>query len=164
MKINNINPEFMLYAWNHQKLVHGALKTAKIVPNSYLYEDLFSEGLLIYAQNINKYQEKSQIEIDKLSFQKILWYCYDQLKHHYLTNNLFDTLDKADNISTNSFDKTTIMAMREAVETLPKLQQVIFHEHMLKQIQLTELSKRLKVSRKTLSKHKKRLLETLRSI
>lgn len=60
-------------AWENRKLVAGALKAAHVRPDYHLYEDLFQEGLIVYAEMLEELAtNKARTEIDKLSFKKVL--------------------------------------------------------------------------------------------
>ena len=41
-------------AWENRKLVGGALKAAHVRPDYHLYEDLFQEGLIVYAEMLEE--------------------------------------------------------------------------------------------------------------
>lgn len=65
-------------AWNNRKLVGGALKAAHVRPDYHLYEDLFQEGLIVYAEMIEELTpQKDNKEIDKLSFRDDQGRVYD---------------------------------------------------------------------------------------
>lgn len=68
-------------AWENRKLVGGALKAAHVRPDYHLYEDLFQEGLIVYAEMLEELAtNKARTEIDKLSFKKVLWRTLNRLK------------------------------------------------------------------------------------
>ncbi len=62
MQIN----QAMDQAWERRKLVAGALKTAHVYRKCADYEDLFQEGLIVYAQCLQEMADKPQEEADKL--------------------------------------------------------------------------------------------------
>ncbi|MFV4933125.1 hypothetical protein [Lactobacillus delbrueckii] len=58
-------------AWSKQKLVAGALKSADVYRSYADYEDLFQEGILVYAKCLaSRDPYLSDEEVDRLAFKK----------------------------------------------------------------------------------------------
>ena len=93
-----INQQAFLTAWDNQKLVRGALKAAHVRVDYTNYEDLFQEGILIYAEMLTKLADKKRSEVDRLSFRKIIWHTIDLLRKKQRQSEeeiAFDSLTEA---------------------------------------------------------------------
>ena len=52
-------------AWENRKLVGGALKAAHVRPDYHLYEDLFQEDLIIYAEMLEELARSEERRVGK---------------------------------------------------------------------------------------------------
>lgn len=75
-----ISKEAFLRAWQNQKLVRGALKSAHVRLDYTNYEDFLLEGIIVYAEMLTKLTGMNQMEVDRLSFRKIIWHTIDLLR------------------------------------------------------------------------------------
>ena len=59
---------YFIEAWKNRKLIGGALKAAHVRPDYHLYEDLFQEGLILYAEMLEHLiSEKTRTELISLA-------------------------------------------------------------------------------------------------
>lgn len=157
-----IKQENFMKAWNNRRLVAGALKAASVRRDYTNYEDLLHDGILLYAQLIEKWSEKPQEEIDKLAFRKIIWQTIDSLRKIQRQEENCTQLDNAYNLYQQGIDWDNLVMLKDEVKQMSTAELFIFFEHLLKQRPITELVGESGVSRITLQRIKKELLLRLR--
>ena len=146
-------------AWENRKLVGGALKAAHVRPDYHLYEDLFQEGLVIYDEMLEELAtEKACTEIDKLSFKKVLWQTLNRLKRERNTD-----MDEAYDLGEEA-DWNNLVVLKQEVNKLTEMEQIIFYEHLLSGKKITQLAVEYSTSRRTLTRLKHDLLVKFRKM
>lgn len=153
MKITKTNFE---KAWADQKLVHGALKAAHVRRESPDYEDFFQDGILLYAEMLERGSD-----VQKLAFRKIIWRTTDQMRRQRWHD--YGALEDSVNLYTLPFDNyPSLLVIKERVAALPGMQQKVFYEHLLGNKTLTEMADEYKVSYQMLRRQKRKLLTALK--
>lgn len=151
-------------AWENRKLVGGALKAAHVRPDYHLYEDLFQEGLIVYAEMLEELAtNKARTEIDKLSFKKVLWRTLNRLKREQRVCERITNMDEAYDLGEEA-DWNNLVVLKQEVNKLSKMEQVIFYDHLLSNKKITELAAEYRISRRTLTRLKHDLLVKLRKM
>lgn len=154
MKITKTNFE---KAWADQKLVHGALKAAHVRRESPDYEDFFQDGILLYAEMLERGGD-----VQKLAFRKIIWRTTDQMRRQRWHD--YGALEDSVNLYTLPFDNyPSLLAIKERVAALPGMQQRIFYDHLLGNKTLTAMAEEYKISYQVLRRKKRKLLDTLKT-
>lgn len=139
-------------AWKNRKLVGGALKAAHVRPDYHLYEDLLQEGVILYAEMLRK-----------LDGQKVLWQTIDALRREQRVCERNTAIDEAYDLGkTEAWDN--LVALKDEVNKLSQLEQVILFEHLLEKKTITQLVKECGIPRITLKRLKKQLLGKLRNV
>lgn len=156
-----ISQEAFLKAWKNKKLVAGALKAAHVYPSFSYYEDYLQEGIIVYAQMLEKHADRSQVEIDKLSFRKIIWYVMDQLRKCQRDSEKCQKMDETMEIGENeSID--VILFLQEVFPNCSEQEKILLKSHFLQGEKITKISERTGIARRTLQRKKKALKEKLR--
>ena len=154
MKISQKN---FLTAWENKKLVYGVMKKLHIYKNHSNYEDLFQDGICIYAQMLEEYPDMSREEVDKLSFRKILWNITDQLRKIQRTDNhrcnVLGCVNMAEAIHWDD-----LILIKDEVNKMSEIEQVIFFEHLLSERSFSSPVIRYGINRKQLQRLKHKLL------
>lgn len=154
MKISQKN---FLTAWENKKLVYGVMKKLHIYKNHSNYEDLFQDGICIYAQMLEEYPDMSREEVDKLSFRKILWNITDQLRKIQRTDNhrcnVLGCVNMAEAIHWDD-----LILIKDEVNKMSKIEQIIFFEHLLFENTFSSLVIKYGINRKQLQRLKHKLL------
>ncbi|CDI57777.1 sigma-70 family RNA polymerase sigma factor [Lactobacillus helveticus] len=141
-------------AWENRKLVGGALKAAHVRPDYHLYEDLFQEGLIVYAEMLEELAtNKARTEIDKLSFKKVLWRTLNRLKREQRVCERSTNMDEAYDLGEEA-DWNNLVVLKQEVNKLSKMEQVIFYDHLLSNKKITELAAEYRIARRTLTRLK----------
>lgn len=154
MKISQKN---FLTAWENKKLVYGVMKKLHIYKNHSNYEDLFQEGICLYAQMLEEHSDLPREEVDKLSFRKILWNITDQLRKIQRTDNhrcnVLGCVNMAEAIHWDD-----LILIKDEVNKMSEIEQVIFFEHLLSERSFSSLVIRYGINRKQLQRLKHKLL------
>ena len=151
-------------AWENRKLVGGALEAAHVRPDYHLYEDLFQEGLVIYAEMFEELAtEKARTEIDKLSFKKVLWQTLNRLKREQRVCERNTDMDEAYDLGEKA-DWNNLVVLKQEVNKLTEMEQIIFYEHLLSDKKITQLAVEYSTSRRTLTRLKHDLLVKFRKM
>lgn len=159
-----ISQESLQTAWENQRLVRGAVKVAHVYSRHEKYEDIITEGIIIYAQMLDKYADKSEKEINRLAFQKIIWFAQDEMRKSKYRNEHHTDIDTADQLmELNNLDNLDL-AVRDYVATLSEVEQLIFYEHLIYQASLLEIAQIVHESRRNLQRKRNRLIEKIRKL
>lgn len=159
--VTMISQEAFLKAWNNKKLVAGALKAAHVYPGFSYYEDYLQEGIVLYAQMLEKYADMSQKEVDKLSFRKIIWYVIDQLRKCQRDSENCQKMNEVlEIVESKSID--VILFLQEVFPTCSSVEKLLIKDHFLQGEKITKISERTGIARRTLQRNKKALKEKLR--
>lgn len=125
-----INQNSFRKAWEKRKLVGGALKAAHVRPDYHLYDDLFQEGLIVYAEMLEELAtDKARTEIDKLSFKKVLWQTLNRLKREQRVCERNTDMNEAYDLGEEA-DWNNLVVLKQEVNKLSKMEQVIFYDHL----------------------------------
>ena len=117
-------------AWENRKLVDGALKAAHVRPDYHLYDDLFQEGLIVYAEMLEELAtDKARTKIDKLSFKKVLWQTLNRLKREQRVCERNTDMNEAYDLGEEA-DWNNLVVLKQEVNKLSKMEQVIFYDHL----------------------------------
>lgn len=157
-----INQQAFLTAWDNQKLVKGALKAAHVRVDYTNYEDLFQEGILIYAEMLTKFADKKRSEVDRLSFRKIIWHTIDLLRKRQRQSEeeiAFDSLTKE--LMTNWNNQLVI---KDELVRMNEIEKLLFINHLIGGQTISSLAQEAHVSRVQLQRSKHNLLIHLREI
>jgi len=157
-----INQQAFLTAWNNQKLVRGALKAAHVRVDYTNYEDLFQEGILIYAEMLTKLADKKRSEVDRLSFRKIIWHTIDLLRKRQRQSEeeiAFDSL--TEELMTNWNNQ---LVLKGELDRMNEMEKLLFINHLIGGQTISSLAQEAHVSRVQLQRCKHNLLIHLREI
>lgn len=157
-----INQQAFLTAWNNQKLVKGALKAAHVRVDYTNYEDLFQEGILIYAEMLTKFADKKRSEVDRLSFRKIIWHTIDLLRKRQRQSEeeiAFDSL--TEELTTNWNNQ---LVLKGELVRMNEIEKLLFINHLIGGQTISSLAQEAHVSRVQLQRIKHNLLIHLREI
>lgn len=157
-----INQQAFLTAWNNQKLVKGALKAAHVRVDYTNYEDLFQEGILIYAEMLTKFADKKRSEVDRLSFRKIIWHTIDLLRKRQRQSEeeiAFDSL--TEELMTNWNNQ---LVLKGELVRMNEIEKLLFINHLIGGQTISSLAQEVHVSRVQLQRIKHNLLIHLREI
>ena len=117
-------------AWENRKLVGGVLKAAHVRSDYHLYDDLFQEGLIVYAEMLEELAtDKARTEIDKLSFKKVLWQTLNRLKREQRVCERNTDMNEAYDLGEEA-DWNNLVVLKQEVNKLSKMEQVIFYDHL----------------------------------
>ena len=158
-----INQQAFLTAWDNQKLVRGALKAAHVRVDYTNYEDLFQEGILIYAEMLTKLADKKRSEVDRLSFRKIIWHTIDLLRKRQRQSEeeiAFDSLTEA-TLMTNWNNQ---LVLKGELVRMNEIERLVFINHLIGGQTISSLAQEAHVSRVQLQRCKHNLLIHLREI
>ena len=157
-----INQQAFLTAWDNQKLVRGALKAAHVRVDYTNYEDLFQEGILIYAEMLTKFADKKRSEVDRLSFRKIIWHTIDLLRKRQRQSEeeiAFDSL--TEELMTNWNNQ---LVLKGELVRMNEIERLVFINHLIGGQTISALVQEAHVSRVQLQRSKHNLLIHLREI
>ncbi|WP_294835052.1 sigma-70 family RNA polymerase sigma factor [uncultured Lactobacillus sp.] len=157
-----INQQAFLTAWNNQKLVKGALKAAHVRVDYTNYEDLFQEGILIYAEMLTKFADKKRSEVDRLSFRKIIWHTIDLLRKRQRQSEeeiAFDSL--TEELTTNWNNQ---LVLKGELVRMNEIEKLLYINHLIGGQTISSLAQEAHVSRVQLQRSKHNLLIHLREI
>ncbi|WEV70753.1 sigma-70 family RNA polymerase sigma factor [Lactobacillus sp. ESL0785] len=156
-----ISKQAFLAAWENQKLVRGALKTAHVRRDYNNYDDLLQEGIFVYATELAQGQPLTREEIDRRSFRKIIWRTLDLLRKNQLVQERQTDLLAAQNLrQMHSWDN--YLALEKEIPQMTALEAVIFYRHLLAGETITEIAAASGVTRVQLQRIKRRLINHLR--
>jgi DNA-directed RNA polymerase specialized sigma subunit len=156
--------EYFVVAWKNRKLVGGALKAAHVRPDYHLYEDLFQEGLILYAEMLEQLSsEKSRTEIDKLSFKKILWQTLNRLHKEQLHCERNTDVEQAYDLG-ESKNLDNLVILKNVVMELSEIERLILLEHLIGNSTLKQLSTKHDIPRRSLTRIKHDLIGKLHQI
>lgn len=157
-----INQQAFLTAWDNQKLVKGALKAAHVRVDYTNYEDLFQEGILIYAEMLTKFADKKRSEVDRLSFRKIIWHTIDLLRKRQRQSEeeiAFDSL--TEELTTNWNNQ---LVLKGELVRMNEIEKLLYINHLIGGQTISSLAQEVHVSRVQLQRIKHNLLIHLREI
>ncbi|MFK5588209.1 sigma-70 family RNA polymerase sigma factor [Lactobacillus delbrueckii] len=146
-------------AWERRKLVAGALKTAHVYRKCADYEDLFQEGLIVYAQCLQEMTDKPQEEADKLSFRKVYWRILDLLRQKKRQRDHDEPLLAAAFVG--QADQHNLL-LKEAWKKLSTSEKLLLGQNLLADRSLKETADLMNIPYRTASRIKKQALEKLR--
>lgn len=148
-------------AWENKKLVAGALKAAHVYRSYDEYEDFLQDGVLIYAEMLEKYGDKEPAEVDKLSFRKIIWHTLDELRKIQRAEERNSDVEVAFDLHAEEQDWDLQLLLQERMRGMSEVKQLIFAQHLVGQMTLVELSAQSGYPRRSLQRAKKELLVEL---
>lgn len=157
-----ISQENFIKAWENQRLVAGALKAASVRYDYVIYEDLLQEGIVLYAKLLEQWPEKSQNEIDKLAFRKIIWQTIDELRKLQRHDEHVVTLDPEFELEDKVSDWECYVVLKDEIKVLSAIELKILFEHLLGDKTITKLAQENCLSRVNLQRIKRKLLLKLR--
>ena len=158
-----ISKEAFLRAWQNQKLVRGALKSAHVRLDYTNYEDFLLEGIIVYAEMLTKLTGMKQIEVDRLSFRKIIWHTIDLLRKDKQVAELEVPAEISGQIEQlNNWDNQLILAQELA--EMSQLERMLFFNHLIEGQTISALAQQTGISRVQLQRLKHNLLAHLREV
>lgn len=158
-----INRKAFITAWQNQKLVRGALKSAHVRMDYTNYEDFLQEGIIIYAEMLTRLANRARTEVDRLSFRKIIWHTLDLLrKQKRITEQeiVFDSTEQVgllDNWNNH-------LALEQELPQLTQVERMLFFDHLLGGQTISALAQKTGINRVQLQRLKRDLLHHLREV
>lgn len=126
------------------------------------YEDLFQEGILIYAEMLTKFADKKRSEVDRLSFRKIIWHTIDLLRKRQRQSEeeiAFDSL--TEELTTNWNNQ---LVLKGELVRMNEIEKLLYINHLIGGQTISSLAQEAHVSRVQLQRSKHNLLIHLREI
>lgn len=158
-----ISKEAFLRAWQNQKLVRGALKAAHVRLDYTNYEDFLLEGVIVYAEMLTKLTGMKQMEVDRLSFRKIIWHTIDLLRKDKQVAELEVPAEISGQIEQlNNWDNQLILA--QELTEMSQLERMLFFNHLIEGQTISALAQQTGISRVQLQRLKHNLLAHLREV
>ncbi|MBA1392562.1 sigma-70 family RNA polymerase sigma factor [Lactobacillus sp. XV13L] len=158
-----ISKKAWLAAWANQRLVRGALKCAHVRPDYDNYEDLFQEGLIVYAGMLSKPGKLSAAAVDKRSFRKIIWRVTDLLRRDQRIRERQVSLGDIYGIGQRDNWDNRIAIMDEIVQ-MPNSAQTLFFNHFVLHKTISAIARDTAVSRAQLHRVKRELQVRFRKL
>lgn len=158
-----IKKKAFITAWQNQKLVRGALKSAHVRMDYTNYEDFLQEGIIIYAEMLTRLANRARTEVDRLSFRKIIWHTLDLLrKQKRITEQeiVFDSTEQVgllDNWNNH-------LALEQELPQLTQVERMLFFDHLLGGQTISALAQKTGINRVQLQRLKRDLLYHLREV
>ncbi|WP_279081730.1 sigma-70 family RNA polymerase sigma factor [Lactobacillus apis] len=158
-----VNRKAFITAWQNQKLVRGALKSAHVRMDYTNYEDFLQEGIIIYAEMLTRLANRARTEVDRLSFRKIIWHTLDLLrKQKRITEQeiVFDSTEQVgllDNWNNH-------LALEQEIPQLTQVERMLFFDHLLGGQTISALAQKTGINRVQLQRLKRDLLYHLREV
>ena len=158
-----IKKKAFITAWQNQKLVRGALKSAHVRMDYTNYEDFLQEGIIIYAEMLTRLAGRTRTEVDRLSFRKIIWHTLDLLrKQKRITEQeiVFDSTEQVgllDNWNNH-------LALEQELPQLTQVERMLFFDHLLRGQTISALAQKTGINRVQLQRLKRDLLYHLREV
>ena len=158
-----VNRKAFITAWQNQKLVRGALKSAHVRMDYTNYEDFLQEGIIIYAEMLTRLANRARTEVDRLSFRKIIWHTLDLLrKQKRITEQeiVFDSTEQVgllDNWNNH-------LALEQELPQLTQVERMLFFDHLLGGQTISALAQKTGINRVQLQRLKRDLLYHLREV
>lgn len=158
-----IKKKAFITAWQNQKLVRGALKSAHVRMDYTNYEDFLQEGIIIYAEMLTRLVNRARTEVDRLSFRKIIWHTLDLLrKQKRITEQeiVFDSTEQVgllDNWNNH-------LALEQELPQLTQVERMLFFDHLLGGQTISALAQKTGINRVQLQRLKRDLLYHLREV
>ena len=158
-----ISQENFIKAWENKRLVAGALKVASVRYDYVNYEDLMQDGVLLYAQLLEKWPDKNREEVDKLAFRKIIWQTIDELRKIQRHEERNTTMEgEVELTNTVSLDWNCLLVLKDEIKKLDEIESMILFNHLLANKTITQLARESGLARVTLQRNKRKLLQKLR--
>ena len=157
-----ISQTSFMKAWNNKKLVAGALKAASVRRDYINYEDLLQDGIVLYAQLLDKWTDKEEQEVNKLAFRKIIWQTIDSLRKVQKYQERHTNLEEGFTLTAKELDWDNLVVLKDEIKKLNSVEFAILFEHLLANKTITKLAQESGIPRITLQRVKKRLLLKLR--
>ena len=157
-----ISQTSFMKAWNNKKLVAGALKAASVRGDYINYEDLLQDGIVLYAQLLDKWADKEEQEVNKLAFRKIIWQTIDSLRKVQKHQERNTNLEEGFTLTAEELDWDNLVVLKDEIKKLNSVEFTILFEHLLANKTITKLAQESGIPRITLQRVKKRLLLKLR--
>lgn len=148
---------------NHQGLVHGVLKRLNILPNNPQYDDLVQEGFIRFAQKYIEYdEEKTNNSLISYLYQGVYWYLLDLLRKQQRQNNHTEMMSaEQDGWEDELLDDSEGVGEINDRELLNQLWLNCTHDQRKflcssfnEGMNVTDISRKYRVSRKTVYKWK----------
>lgn len=148
---------------NHQGLVHGVLKRLNILPNNPQYDDLVQEGFIRFAQKYIEYdEEKTNNSLISYLYQGVYWYLLDLLRKQQRQNNHTEMMSaEQDGWEDELLDDSEGVGEVNDRELLNQLWLNCTHDQRKflcssfnEGMNVTDISRKYRVSRKTVYKWK----------
>ncbi|RVU69808.1 MULTISPECIES: sigma-70 family RNA polymerase sigma factor [Lactobacillus] len=158
-----ISKENFIAAWENKRLIAGALKAAHVWPHYDSYEDFFQEGVMIYAEMLEKHSKKSLKEVDKLSFNKILWHTIDELRKVQRISEHGTGIEEAAQLFEME-DWDNLLVIKREIAKMNERERVVFCEHMLGGKSMVAVSREYGIPLRTLKRVKERIITKLLNI
>lgn len=154
----------------HQKIIHGSLKNLHISPKDPEYEDLFSEGQVVFAKTYCEYLknhvDSSEKDTTLYIYQKLKWHFLDHLrKRTRLQKNAEEYKSKfyrADSYQTYHVDELIAKeSLQKLLDNCKPKEKEFLKLCLNSDLNLVQIAKKMKVSRTTLYGYRKRFAKLL---
>lgn len=152
------------YALKNERLVHGALKKAGATYFHRDYEDLLHEGLITFANMFCELGEDHP-NLHLQVFQRITWQTIDFLRRESRINEKNEILENYDfSLFYENEDRDFWLMIQEISQNFNYLERLVFQEHLLNGVTLTQLARENPVSLRQLHRVKTSVVTSLRNL
>ena len=158
-----IKKKAFITAWQNQKLVRGALKSAHVRMDYTNYEDFLQEGIIIYAEMLTRLANRARTEVDRLSFRKIIWHTLDLLRKQKRITEQEIVFDSAEQVGLPD-NWNNHLALEQELPQLTQVERMLFFDHLLGGQTISALAQKTEINRVQLQRLKRDLLYHLREV
>ncbi|WP_147441064.1 MULTISPECIES: sigma-70 family RNA polymerase sigma factor [unclassified Lactobacillus] len=155
-----ISKESFMLAWSNQKLVRGALKKAHVRLDYSNYDDLFQEGIIVYASILQQEKNLARAEVDRKAFGKIIWHTLDRLRQEQVHCAREVPLLLEAGIGQIS-NLNNWLELENEVKQMSEEEIMLFYRHLIENNTITSLAQETGISRGHLQRIKRHLLTKL---
>ena len=158
-----IKKKAFITAWQNQKLVRGALKSAHVRMDYTNYEDFLQEGIIIYAEMLTRLTNRARTEVDRFSFRKIIWHTLDLLRKQKRITEQEIVFDSAEQVGLLD-NWNNHLALEQELPQLTQVERMLFFDHLLGGQTISALAQKTGINRVQLQRLKRDLLYHLREV
>lgn len=131
-----------------------------------IYEDLFDEGIIIYAQMLTIHLDMSESEVDRLAFSRIIWRTTYELRHIKFAGDWATCVDDAreliDHSDSMGLGSNRMLMLKALVSEMSEVEQRIVYDHLLGGMTMVELAACLDYPVRSLHRIKRKVIARLR--
>ena len=157
-----ISQENFIKAWKNKRLIAGALKAAGVRRDYVHYEDLMQDGVLLYAELLDKLENQPDQKVDKLAFRKIIWKTIDELRKIQRHEERTSNLEEAFNLYKNDYDWQNLIILKQEIKKMTQEELIVLFEHLICGKTITQIVKETKIPRIRIKRCKKMLITKMK--